>query len=105
MTSKVSELACFLGDNEGRKKHGAVICVAPSKCGELFATGVNKTLKVTICMLNHKFPICAVLAISLIMIATIYVGRYTISRKHWHVVHRVLSPSQTPYIRSDGWIT
>ena len=45
LSTKVSELACFFsGDN--RTSKDAVACVASSKYGELFSTGVNKTVKV-----------------------------------------------------------
>ena len=45
MMSSLSELACFFGA-ETKKEQTAILCAAASKNGDLFATGVNKTLKV-----------------------------------------------------------
>jgi hypothetical protein len=50
--SKMSELACFFGA-ERKKEQTAILCAAASKDGDLFATGVNKTLKVCYIIYVH----------------------------------------------------
>ncbi len=46
LSTKISELACFFGASETKEDQMAILCAAASKDGDLFATGVHKTLKV-----------------------------------------------------------
>ena len=54
LSTKVLELACFFGASETKKDQVAISSVAANKDGELFATGVYKTLKVYVYSLSYS---------------------------------------------------
>lgn len=84
LSTKISELACFFGASETKKDQMEVSCAAASKDGALFATGVNKTLKVYIIATYY----CVLLVVHCCLL---FVVRYTTSKIHWHVVHPSLT--------------